>query len=462
MGIHCFVVVVLVVLVCLLNTILKVVRHLDILDMHGILDETKAIHQPIRSTPILVIPDAKDNLIQIIVSSPEPGIIAAIGSFDRLSPSLCPTVAQELIQHKEVKHQAIKRRNLHHDGNIFLYYGDIKVVAKNVTNLFLASGPFALFFFNVTVATWEKWQTTSPMAPMELIIEDLVQDRNYSLELLVDPLLQQLVREPHFLSATTTIRKNHKYYHGSGEMKPDAPVQNWDNEQIVARLGLWLAHHRSLGVSHFYIVDNHPNANASNLVPHGTDITYIRAPYIQYDYDSQLQLCGRNITLLTFSGQLMLENAVLRMAHTQWLWSADLDEFIVLHDKYKSRLTNLIDHYSHSLCMNQTPVTCQTSLQESQQIRSIDLYPTFIDKHNKRRWSVEFQRKVLMQPAMIQWLSVHYTNGYHDTDLPTGVLPNDAWLAHLSRVPVIATETLLTTLSNHTAHMTESVNTFLP
>ena len=125
MGIHCFVVVVLVVLVCLLNTILKVVRHLDILDMHGILDETKAIHQPIRSTPILVIPDAKDNLIQIIVSSPEPGIIAAIGSFDRLSPSLCPTVAQELIQHKEVKHQAIKRRNLHHDGNIFLYYGDI-------------------------------------------------------------------------------------------------------------------------------------------------------------------------------------------------------------------------------------------------------------------------------------------------------------------------------------------------
>ena len=110
----------------------------------------------------------------------------------------------------------------------------------------------------------------------------------------------------------------------------------------------------------------------------------------------------------------------------------------------------------------ETPVTCQTSLQESQQIRSIDLYPTFIDKHNKRRWSVEFQRKVLMQPAMIQWLSVHYTNGYHDTDLPTGVLPTDAWLAHLSRVPVIATETLLTTLSNHTAHMTESVNTFLP
>lgn len=458
MGSHCFAVVVFVTVVCLLNVLLNIARQHHDLDIHGILDETKAIRQPMRSTPILVIPDAKDNLIQIIVSSPEPGIIAAIGSFDRLSPSLCPTTAQEMIQRKKVKDQAIKRRNLHNQGNIFLYYGNKKVVAKNVTNLVLASGPFALFFFNVTVDTWEKWRTSSPM---ELVIEDLVQDRNYTLELLVDPLLQQLGREPHFLSATTTIRKNHNFYHGSGEMNPNVSIQNWDDEQIVARLALWLAHHRSLGVSHFYIVDNHPNASSSNLVPPGTDITYIRAPYIQYDYDSRLQLCGRNVSMLTFSGQLMLENAVLRMAHTQWIWSADLDEFIVLHDKYKSQLINLIDDYSNKPCVNQTPVTCQSSLQESQQICSIDLYPTTIDEHNSRLSSVEFQRKVLMRPAIIQWLSVHYTHGYHDTQLQTGVPPSDAWLAHLSRVPVVTTETLLVTLSNHTAFMTESVNTFL-
>ena len=289
------------------------VRPQEAKSMHFQMQTVRSHSLPTRTTTFLPLygsdgsQNISDNMIQALVLSPEKGIVVAIGTADVHD---CPRPD--------------------YDGrNLMLSFGDEAFPITRFNQFRLSVGPVVVAHFNVTDTLWEKLR----QSPFPLQVDNRFDQTTQQLTPMVDPALTKGWGQ-HKLSATVTVRKHYRFYKGRLPVKSTMGPQTWTVQHTQERLDWWLQYYRSLGVQHFYVIDNEHDHRLPNLMVNGTDVTYIRAANHEYDYQS----CKRGRHLV--SGQGVLENMVIRMAHTEWLIVLDVDEFIVPGEPFKDNLVS--------------------------------------------------------------------------------------------------------------------------
>lgn len=234
-------------------------------------------------------------------------------------------------------------------------------------------------------------------------------------------------------------------------------ASSWSDQEVMDRLVHWLDFHRKAGVNHFYLIDNEGDTSKPNLQISGNDITYIRAARMLYD-----SLCcysdGHTPGKQTFTvvGQLMLENSILRLAHTEWLVVGDLDEFFDAGNQFDRLLSRLIEHFQHFSCLGEKPIDC-TPLHETmfQQVFCLNFLPQIMSATNERLFEVLYRFKPIVRPRLTSTISVHYSlpfNKSHSTKAT--IPPGHGWLAHYNKKAGVGNLNwtwLLSNIHNHSS-----------
>lgn len=343
--------------------------------------------------------------MQTLVLSSERGIAVAIGTVDFHSCPL-PDYNKNDLQ-LSFEEQAFLPRELHHTMG--------------------TAGPLLMAFFNITESLWDQQRHD----PSVMKLWNGITKTTQELQVLVDPAARANA-PPHFLSAMTTVRKHYRYYRGLGksENKTESP-STWNASETQSMLTQWMDHHRSMGVSHFYVVDNEPDTSLPNLTISGSGVTYIRAPHMHYDTWN----CKRNG--YTVSGQSILENSVIRFAHTKWLLICDIDEYVVLADRYDNSLVNFIEYFRSVHCrgVGDNPmesIICRPLHETAhKEVYAISLSSFLMRPDNTIRNEMKFQRKTMLRPELTSRLEVHYPFAFNTSlDAEVSVPPQQGWLAH--------------------------------
>jgi hypothetical protein len=108
------------------------------------------------------------------------------------------------------------------------------------------------------------WQSLIDDGGGKLKLLNLKSNTLQVMQVSVDPALS--ARKPkRFLFATTTIRKHYRDYQGEGFSNNFTEPYVWRDTEIVHRLHVWLEHYRSIGIQHFYIIDNEHDLAKPNL-----------------------------------------------------------------------------------------------------------------------------------------------------------------------------------------------------
>ena len=373
-----------------------------------------------------------NNTIHTLILSPQPGVIVGIGT-TAFIPCPLPKFFNGSFE-------------LHSQTDAFL--------TSSVQSEELQGGPLIVVYFHIGIEIWNQWIRNNP-GWLEIV--DRVVNTRHSLRLQMDPAIAVQTRS-HYLSATTTFRKQYRTYNGLGRhLHNGSNTESWSDEEIIDRLVHWLDFHRKGGVEHFYLIDNESNLSKPNLPIVGGDITYFRAPHIQYDCwrcysDEHVQ--GKQH--FTVTGQIMLENSILRLAHTEWLLFCDMDEFFVVGDRFQFNLLRLIEHYSNYSCLGEKPIRC-TPLQETafQQNFCLNFLPQIMSASNERLFEVVYRFKPIVRPQLTSTISVHYAlpfNTAHSTKAT--IPPRHGWLAHYNKRGGVGNHNwtwLLSTLHNHSS-----------
>lgn len=455
-------------------------------------DHDQETHSTTTTTDnFLVVSNQDLHMIQTLVLSPEKGMAVAIGTTDYEG---CP-----------LKHYKEK--------DLQLSMGTTKFETVRVEEWHGYSGPLVVAYFNITEPVWEEQirnhqqrrhrrrrqrrrneadlstdnkedeeeveeEENNDVANVSMRLHNYIAKTTQELVPLVDPALIHDLPQ-HRLAATVTVRKHYRHYKGEGkELEEQTTPVSWSTNHTVDRLNWWLNHYRSLGVDHFYIVDNEPNPettpNLDVANSHG-DITYIRAPSIHYDF----KRCTRKKQ--TVSGQSILENTVIRMARAEWLVVCDVDEFLVPGEPYQDSLVDFVDHYKSQFCMGTGALgmdnrTCRP-LQTHQarikvgggagrpktfvetvyeQVYAMSFSPMIVYPNQTIEEGRKYSLKTILQPSLTAYLDVHTTNPYDRLKHADGRIPNHlGWSAHLRQVfgADHNMEETVPHLSNHTKRL---------
>jgi Glycosyl transferase family 2 len=361
--------------------------------------------------------------IHTIVLTPSSNEIVAIGT-TAFIPCPCPNF--------EINSFAMQLRKK--------IYRPIKVQNED-----LQGGPLLVLYFDIEQSLWKELSCTTTESA---IIYDFVYNTSHNLPILVDPSLQKTTTQNHFLSATTTIRKQYTIYRGLGKYdasesknmtstaRSTVAANSWSDDNVRTRLSHWLSFHRQAGVDHFYIIDNEANTSKPNIQVTGNDITYLRASHMLYDtmrcYTDSNQKTKQHVTVV---GQLMLENSVLRMANTHWLMMCDLDEFFVVGEKFERNLTRLIDFYQNRSCMGEKPIQC-VNLQQTgfETVFCLNFLPQIMTSSNERLFEVLYRFKPIVRPSLTSTVSVHYSIPFNAIKSTKSTIPpRHGWLAHYNK-----------------------------
>jgi hypothetical protein len=351
-----------------------------------------------------------NHTLQTLVLSPQQGVVVGVGTTAFLP---CPVPN-------------------YRNGSFELRSGKATYETHVVQDEELQGGPLIIAYFRVEKGIWEEW---TQRAPVSLVVVDRVLNTTYSLPLHVDPALQR--KQPHYLSATTTFRKQYRQYNGLGKFVSNgSKADSWSDQEVEYRLTNWLDFHRKGGVTHFYLIDNESDLSKPNLPVAGDDITYIRAAHMLYDswrcYSDKHTPAKKFFTVV---GQLMLENSILRLAHTRWLMVGDLDEFFVAGDQFNRQLPALIRHYEQLSCLGEKPIAC-TPLNETtySEVFLLNFLPQIMSATNERLFEVVYRFKPIMRPSFTSTISVHYSlpkDASHSTKAT--IPPRHGWLAHYNK-----------------------------
>lgn len=310
-------------------------------------------------------------------------------------------------------------------------------------------------WFDVGVQQWVKWKDNPP--PAATIKDPLQLGEEYNVRLLVDPALQQGIS--HTLSATTIVRKTMRFYNGKNQVPNsvfDAQVKpKWDDDETIRRLQFWMKHYQSIGVDHFYIIDNEVDVNKPNLqeIENMPNVTYIRLPNVQFDgYRLEDNLKGLRYG---FPGQVVMENAVLRMVNTEWLVYTDLDELIV-PAMHNHSLSDLIDFFKDKNChyAGGNVVKCRPLDSKMAGIFELKFFNVLINKQDEVYKVQHPAGKVMVRPNATEAMLIHYgrafqSGEYGRVDVPT----KHGYMAHYHALENL-TEELLSGAHQHAKEMT--------
>ena len=378
----------------------------------------------------LLTTHAHNNTIQTLMLSPQPGVVVGIGT-----TAFIPCPLPKFF-----------------NGSFELRSGTIAFPTSSVHNEELQGGPLIVVYFYVGVDIWNRWINNNPCW---LEIVDRVLNTRHSLLLQMDPAIRTT---SHSLSATTTIRKQYRTYNGLGRHIHDGSnTELWSDEEVMDRLVHWLDFHRKAGVEHFYLIDNEVNLSKPHLPIVGSDISYFRAPHMPYDCwrcysDEHIQ--GKQY--FTVTGQLMLENSILRLAHTQWLLFCDVDEFFVVGDRFQFNLLRLIEHYSNYSCLGEKPIRCEPLNETAfEQNFCLNFLPQIMSASNERLFEVVYRFKPIVRPQLTSTISVHYSLPFNTTHSTKATIPpRHGWLAHFNKRGGVGNRNwtwLLSNVHNHSS-----------
>jgi hypothetical protein len=368
---------------------------------------------------------AHNHTIRTLVVSPQQGIVVGIGTTAFIP---CPVPKYT-------------------NGSFELLTEKVTYETHYVQDEELQGGPLIIAYFRVEMSIWEEW---TQRAPELLVVVDRVLNTTYSLPLHVDPALQR--KQPHYLSATTTFRKQYRQYNGLGKFVSNgSKADSWSDQEVEYRLTNWLDFHRKGGVTHFYLIDNESDLSKPNLSVVGDDITYIRAAHMVYDswrcYSDVHTPPKKHFTVV---GQLMLENSILRLAHTRWLMVGDLDEFFVAGNQFDRKLPELIRHYEQQSCLGENPIAC-TPLNETtyDEVFLLNFLPQIMSATNERLFEVVYRFKPIVRPSLASTISVHYSLP-RDASRSTKatIPPRHGWLAHYNKRGGVGSHNWTVLLSN--------------
>ena len=380
--------------------------------------QKQTLSLPTRTTSFLSLhgsDNISDNMIQALVLSPEKGIVVAIGTPDVHD---CP-------------------RPDYQGQNLTLSFGDEAFPITRFNQFDLNAGPVVVAHFNVTDTLWEKLR----QSPFPLQVDNRFDQTTQQLTPMVDPALTQGWGQ-HKLSATMTVRKHYRFYKGRLPLKNSTMgPQTWTVQHTQERLDWWLQYYRSLGVQHFYIIDNEHDHRLPNLMVNGTDVTYIRAANHEYDYQS----CKPGKHGHTVSGQIVLENMVIRMAHTEWLIVLDVDEFIVPGEPFKDNLMTFLDHYESIQCtgiylrriscgpLQQFNITVDKNIYTfNKHICAMSIRGFLVDPQGNFRADFPHQRKNILRPTYTAFISTEKALPFTDRNGVVSFVPSKrAYMAHL-------------------------------
>ena len=337
----------------------------------------------------------------------------------------------------------------------FLLLHENKTFSKSFTGS-RSHAEILFAWFDIGIEQWTEWKHQPPPT---LVVKDPLQlGEEYPVPLLVDPALQQATK--HGLSATTIVRKILRHYNGKtvapGDMFHPEYKPKWDDEETVRRLKFWMQHHENIGITHFYIVDNEVDTSKPNLkeIEQMESVTYVRLPHIHFDsfrLDEAQDLKGLRYG---FPGQVVMENAILRMAYTDWLLYTDLDELIV-PALYNNSLALLIDHFKDKHCsyhLNDT-FSCQSIDYPKQGIFQLKFSNALIDAHDKLT-GVEFgSGKVAVRPDFTEAMLIHLGEGSNSSFSTACVPPKHGFMAHYHALKEFSAD-LLAGAKSHAKEMT--------
>lgn len=352
--------------------------------------------------------------IQALVLGSEPGLLVAIGSKIVLDCPVPNYNGREKFIHLEV--------------------GSLKMKARWVDDQNLWLGPLLTIYWDIPKRIWQMWHDRPPSFMFKII--DNVQKTTNELPLIVDPSPRR-----HFLAATTTIRKSYRHYVGIGNAHLGRQLTNdtsqllvWSDKEVLDKLYFWMDYHRRMGIEHFYIVDNEKDVeNRPYLDILGEHITYLRFPSFDYDYYGCFSNeKGSNHHFVT--GQIMIENAILKFANTEWLLSSDIDEFVSISEHYHNSLVEFVHDQSGRECQGnaQQPIECYEELKKP--IFSLDIVQVSMHPDGRPGYENGGRRKVIMKTKVSRSLGVHWSSPYHPKEtVHTFVPPRQGWLAHYSK-----------------------------
>lgn len=387
----------------------------------------------------LEIADSGNHVMQTIVVSPEPGLLFAWGTTEYHK---CP-----LPNYRKEDFRLLSMDENKTFDTVHCYYNEKATL-----------GPLLSATFRVPHALWQNLILDGGG---KLKLLNLNSNTLQEMQVLVDPALT--ARKPkHFLSATTTIRKSYRYYQGGALSNNFTKPFAWNDEEILRRLNVWLEHHRSLGIQHFFIIDNEHDIAKPNLqLLSNSNVTYIRSPYTVYDFWN----CQHQD--YTVTGQGILENSVIRMAHTEWLLVLDIDEFIVVGDRYNNSLVNLVAYFQHVYCNGYydtfNNLTCHPlHMTTYQQTYAIMFTSIFLNNMNRNETRVEFgwRMKGLLRTSLVEMLAVHYPLSIENSRYTkTRVPPQQAWMGHFNNklAYVNSTDAMWKELLSGLPHLTTSM-----
>lgn len=299
-------------------------------------------------------------------------------------------------------------------------------------------------WFDVGKAVWNEWRTNPPDT---LVVVDTLQREEYPVSFVVDPALRR--NQKHYLSATTTIRKALWHYTarvGTGMAMKGAfegsLSQGWDDNECIRRLMVWIKHHRSVGVEHFYIFDNENDETKANLlaIEQLEDVTYLRIPGVHYDAFILNEPVGFNLRW-SLAGQVLIENALIRMAYTEWLLVSDSDELFVPTSRFNFSLPSLIRKYETVQCLlggvtpeGMKPIkmpTCRPLADASKEnVFSIDFAAALINQTDHVYDMDWMFRKVILRPDLSLGLKCHFAVPDNDASTVAVVPPKSGFIAH--------------------------------
>jgi hypothetical protein len=254
----------------------------------------------------------------------------------------------------------------------------------------------------------------------------------------------------------------------------------WSDQDTLTRLEAWLRHHQALGIEHFYIIDNEWNESKPDLLSlpkqptmnpgllatafAAGNITYIRTnqsvgypvPCKPPPEEKKGKLMrGKHPASFNRAGQMILENAVLFAANTEWMLSTDFDEFVTVSRKepFQHNLGALVKHYYHHYRsgkwgkrddVNGPPLVVPSAISFppffpcSVDYASINFpmqgLPSFINNTNSLRLKPQHisHQKVVLKPDAVRFFRVHYPRLlFPNKHKLVEVQTEDGFLAHL-------------------------------
>mmetsp|Transcript_22343 Transcript_22343/g.33010 ORF Transcript_22343/g.33010 Transcript_22343/m.33010 type:complete len:444 (-) Transcript_22343:32-1363(-) len=298
----------------------------------------------------------------------------------------------------------------------------------------LQGGPLIISYFSIGEHAWDELLLASADV---LLVVDHVLNTTHNLPVLIDPILQNNRGNPHTLSATTTFRKQYRIYQGMSKHANGTKMSDsWSDKETLKRLNHWIGFHRKAGVKHFYIIDNEVDDSKLNLEIGGNDITYIRASHMFYDTwrcysDEYIKPKQSHVE----AGQLVLENSIIRFAHTKWLLIGDVDEFFIAGDQFDHDLNKVIEYYQTISCKGEKPVECEALNQtDYRQVFALNFLPQTMTPGNERIAEVLWRFKPIVRPNLTASVSVHYSFPVNASQSTTTTIPpRQGWLAHFNK-----------------------------